>query len=281
MPILEDYHIHSWYSADSMVPMEQTVQDALRLGLAEICFTDHVDYGVKQDWQPLTLCYDPADKAGQPLRNVNYPAYFAEVQRLQRQYAGRIAIRSGLEFGVQTHTIPLYEQLYARWPMDFVILSCHQVEDTTFWDQRFQTGRTQQEYQQRYYEEILQVIRRYRGYSVLGHLDMIARYDKAGPYPFENIREVVTAILRQAIEDGKGLEVNTSCWRYGLSDLTPCRDILRLYRALGGEILTIGSDAHKPGHLGAHLQETIDALRALGFSAICTFQNGQPIFHDL
>lgn len=65
--------------------------------------------------------------------------------------------------------------------------------------------------------------------------------------------------MEQVICDGKGIEVNTSSYRYGLSDLMPSRDILKLYKALGSTILTISSDAHKLEHLAASIKETAQA----------------------
>lgn len=283
--MLADYHVHTVFSDDSVYPMEAVVQDALALGLDELCFTDHVDYGIKRDWDDprgvSVRAGGPGEPAEIPLCNVDYPRYFQQIRQLQIQYAGRIRLKAGLEFGMQIHTIPQYQALSDRYPMDFVLLSVHQIEDKEFWTQEFQQGRTQEEYNLRYYEELLALVQQYHGYSVLAHLDLIVRYDLQGRYPFEALRPILTEILRTVIADGKGIEVNTSCYRYGLHDLTPSRDILRLYRQLGGRILTFGSDSHKPEHLGAHLRETQQALRDLGFTEWCTFDAMQPVFHPL
>ena len=118
-------------------------------------------------------------------------------------------------------------------------------------------------------------------YCVLGHLDLITRYDTQGDYPFREVRPIVTEILKAVIADGKGIEVNTSSHRYGLKDLTPSREILRLYRELGGRIVTIGSDSHKPQHLGAFLDDTKKTLLQLGFTEFCTYEKMRPVFHPL
>ena len=187
----------------------------------------------------------------------------------------------GLEFGVQTHTIPQFEALFARYPFDFILLSIHQVEDKEFWTQDFQRGRTQREYNERYYEELLEVVRAYKNYSVLGHMDLIKRYDEAGIYPFEKTKDLAAEILKVVIADGKGIEVNTSSHRYGLDDSMPSVRLLELYRDLGGTIVTIGSDSHAPEHLGAYIQEAKDQLKALGFRSFCTYEKMEPVFHDL
>ncbi len=280
-----DYHVHTEFSDDSIYRMEDVIIDAIHMGLHEICFTDHVDYGVKRD------CDDPrgiecrSGGPGEPeqmeMVNVDYYMYEATIRELRYYYFNRISIKMGLEFGMQTHTIPEYEALFAKFPLDFVILSVHQVEDKEFWTQEFQRGRTQQEYNERYYKEILALVKQYHNYSVLGHLDLISRYDKAGSYPFEKIKPLVTEILKTVIADGKGIEINTSSYRYGLSELTPSRNILKLYKELGGTIITIGSDCHKKEHLGFHIQETKQELLRLGFTQFCTFDKMIPIYHNL
>lgn len=276
--MLADYHVHTEYSDDSVYPMEDVVKDAIDMGLDEICFTDHVDYGIKFDWD----CGQEIQyRDGNPFANVDYPRYMDDIHRLQEAYKDRITIRTGLEFGIQTHTIPQFCKLYDRYAYDFIILSIHQVEDKEFWTQDFQRGRTQKEYNERYYEEMLAVMKEYKDYSVLGHLDLIARYDPAGIYPFEKVRPMIEEILKTAIADGKGIEVNTSSHRYGLTDTMPSMNILKLYRQLGGEIITIGSDSHKPEHLGAYIRETQQMLKELGYKQFCTYENMQPIFHEL
>lgn len=273
-----DYHVHTEFSDDSTYPMEQVIRDAIRLKLDEICITDHVDYGVKQDWDcGKTIQY----RDGEPLANVDYPRYMAKLHELRERYGDQITIRTGMEFGIQTHTIPRFEALYHRYPFDFILLSVHQVDDQEFWTQDYQRGKTQRAYNEGYYEEMLHLVKDYKDYSVLGHMDLIVRYDRAGVYPFAKVRDIIAEILRQVIRDGKGIEVNTSSHRYGLSDLTPSRDILKLYKELGGTILTIGSDAHKPEHLAAYVKETAQTLKEMGFPFICTFQNMKPIFHKL
>ncbi len=248
-----DYHVHTAFSDDSDYIMEKVIRDAIAMGLDEVCFTDHVDY----------------------------PAYYEAFQQLRTRYANQIVLKFGLEFGMQRHTIEKYEKLFVRFPFDFIMLSVHEVEDQEFWNQDFQKNRTQQEYIERYYEELLYLVKNYHHYSVLGHMDLITRYDPAGGYPFDKIKPLLAAILNTVIADGKGIEVNTSSYRYGLSDLTPSRDILKLYRELGGHILTIGSDSHKPEQLGAFIEETKQELRDLGFKEFCTFHQMQPVYHPL
>lgn len=273
-----DYHVHTSYSDDSDYPMEDVVKDAIKLGMDEICITDHVDYGAKVDWDSgveIPYCN------GLAMVNVDYPSYVEEIGRLQERYKGQIVIRMGMEFGMQMHTIPQFETLYQRYPFDFIILSVHQVEDKGFWSQEFQQGRSQKEYNERYYEELLQLVKNYQHYSVLGHLDLIIRYDKMGMYPFSNVKHYVEEILAEAIKNGKGIEINTSSHRYGLTDSTPSAEILKMYRDMGGQIVTLGSDSHAPSHLGTYMEEAKELLKGIGFRQFCTYEKMRPIFHEL
>lgn len=276
--MLADYHVHTEFSDDSVYPMEQVIKDAIAMKMDEICFTDHVDYGIKEDWD----CGHPIQYRGKnPFANVNYPLYAAEIRKLQSAYGDQIKIKMGLEFGIQMHTISKYETLFHQYPFDFIILSIHQVEDKEFWTQDFQKGRSQKEYNECYYEEMLNIVKSYQNYSVLGHMDLITRYDQKGVYPFCKIEPVVSEILKTVIENGKGIEFNTSYHRYGLEDTTPSMEILKLYRKLGGEMITIGSDSHEPEHLGAYIADAACLLKQAGFRFFCTYDKMQPIYHSL
>lgn len=91
--MLADYHVHTAFSGDSVYPMEKVIQDAISMGLDEICITDHVDYGVKQDWNcGRKIQY----RGGEPLANVDYPKYMESLDRMKQLYKDRIQIRTGL-----------------------------------------------------------------------------------------------------------------------------------------------------------------------------------------
>ncbi len=265
-----DYHMHSCYSHDSNTPMTRQAERAVKLGLDEICFTDHVDfYGVD------LFGGDAADK--------DYSGYFSEIEQLREKFRGKLTVRAGHEFGLQSHTTAHYEALYAKYrdKYDFILLSVHEINDLGLWGHDYQHGKTQAEYTRGYYEEILRIMQSYHDYSVLAHLDLITRYERENPYPFEGVRDLVREILTRAIDEGKGIELNTSSWRYGLRDTTPCREILELYHELGGEVLTLGSDAHNPEYLADHMDTARNILKGIGFTKFCTFEKMRPIFHAL
>ena len=284
-----DYHLHTEFSDDSNELMEDQIERAIEMGFDEICFTDHVDYGIKKDWDEGDIQYRGGDGIGtavdelSPIANVDYPAYFDKLHRMKEVYSDRITLKQGLEFGIQTITIDKFEKLFSRYEqeLDFVLLSMHQIDNKELWTQDFQRNYCQKDYNELYYKEIYDVMKSYDHYSVLAHLDLIVRYDLNGRYPFRLVEDQIAEILKLAIRNGKGIEINTSSWHYGLDDTMPSRDLLKLYHDLGGRIITIGSDAHTTKYVGDHYEDAADLLKEIGFKEITTFDRMTPIFHTL
>ncbi|MHC1684284.1 MAG: histidinol-phosphatase HisJ family protein [Clostridiaceae bacterium] len=261
--MLADYHMHTSFSNDSKYPMKDAIKKAIELGIDEICFTEHSDYGTMGDYV------------------VDYNAYYQEYRNLKEKYKDKISIKFGCEFGVQEHTVEDYDKDFKSYDFDFIILSNHQIEDIEFWTYKYQEGKTQDQYNRGYYQAILDVIEKFDNYSVLGHLDMIKRYDKQGEYPDEEVRDLLVKILKHVIKHRKGIEVNTSNFRYSLPDLTPSRYILNLYKELGGDIITIGSDTHEEAHVGYNIELVKEELKKIGFKEFCTYEKMKPIFHKV
>ena len=132
--MLIDYHIHSEYSDDSVEKMEVIIKTAIEKNISEICFTDHVDYGIKIDHDIFEQMNDEEKQKIGKLLNVNYPNYFKEIEILKNKYKDQITIKQGLEFGMQTHTVEKFQQVFDSYNLDFIILSCHQVNDKEFWN---------------------------------------------------------------------------------------------------------------------------------------------------
>lgn len=139
---------------------------------------------------------------------------------------------------------------------DFVILSCHVFKDPV-----------DQESYKDYLERLLNIVHKFDSYHVLGHLDFPRRYSKKFEPFSKDLYPIIEEILKKVIEDGKGIEVNTdSMLKYG--EPNPSFDILKLYKELGGEFLTIGSDAHKAENVGRGVKEVAKILKEIGFDYI-------------
>lgn len=265
-----DYHIHSLYSSDSQTTIEEICQQSVRIGLTEIAITDHNDI----DYQDLSISFD-----------LDRERYLQELEEFQKRYQGRLRIKKGVELGVQLHTLDRCKEFVGDY-FDFIICSFHTIQKKDLFTGDFFTGYTQWEAYRAYLEEILYCVDRFDQYNVLGHLDVIRRYGNYTIIPQLTddaiCYDLLTKILRTIITKGKGLEVNTS--GYYISDgqnPMPSTTILRLYHDLGGKILTIGSDSHSATRLGYKFNQTYDLLRQIGFQYLTTFEQGEPIFHNL
>lgn len=260
--MLADYHIHTNSSDDSKVTMEEYANRAVELGFDEICFTDHVEYAAKSP-----IVKGEVD-------------YYGRYKNLIENFDKNLSIKFGAEFGVQRDNVEFFKEFFKQYPFDFVLLSCHTIGGLELYDGTFQEGRTQKEYNEAYYNELLEVVKNFKNYSVLAHVDLIRRYDKSY-YSLEHTYPIVSEILKQAIKDGKGIEINTSSFQYKIPDLTPSVDIIKLYKELGGEIITIGSDSHTLNRLGNNILDIHQKLRELGFDSFYTFDKMTPIRHEL
>ncbi len=273
MPLIADCHLHSAFSGDSKAPMETMIERALELGLKEICFTEHMDFDfVYKDDEP------------EGMWEVNTDAYLYDLLKFREQYRDRIKLLFGVELGMQT-TCTRKNVIYAKsHEFDFIIASSHLCNGKDpYLTETFFDGRDEKEAYHEYFRYIYDCIRSFDNFDVYGHLDYVLRYGptKNTNFTYDEYREDIDKVLKHLIENGKGIEANTSGYAYQMGGPHPCRDILARYKELGGEILTIGSDAHDPAHMAQYFDEVTTMLKDIGFEYYCVFENRYPEYHRL
>ena len=114
----------------------------------------------------------------------------------------------------------------------------------------------------------------YSCFDTCGHIDYVVRYgpSKNVHYCYKNHADILDEILKTLIDKGIGLECNTAGFKYGLGQPHPSTEILKRYKELGGELLTLGSDAHAPCHIAYDFQKASDLLKACGFRYYTIFK---------
>lgn len=261
MSIQYDYHLHSSFSADSDTPAADQIARALSLGLRGICFTEHLDLDCPETDFSL-----------------DFPAYFDALRALQAQYRDRIDIRIGLEFGIQPQQAKIFRATVAEWPLDFVIASQHFVNGQDPYYPSYFEGRDERACYAEYFEEILRNLQLYSDFDTLGHMDYIVRYgpNRNAEYSYRAYADYIDPILRHLIAHGTCLELNTGGLKYGLGEPNPATDVLRRYRELGGDLITVGSDAHAPEHLAYDFAAAEQILTDLGFRYYTIFRGRRP-----
>jgi len=263
--ITADYHVHSSFSSDSQTPMETMVEQAISLGMERICFTDHMDLDFPEEYE-FTFQFDP-------------DAYFKKLEQTACAYKHDIKVLKGIEIGMMPHLGGRYNHLLASYPFDFVIASTHLIDRIDPYYPEYWEGKSSAQGLQHYFESILENIAIYQNFDVYGHLDYISRYapDKNKDFHIEDFQEIIDNILKTLIRFGKGIEVNTAGYKYGMGHPNPHEDIIRRYLELGGRIITIGSDGHQPEHLGYAFPHIEQVLKEIGIKEYMVFENRESI----
>lgn len=266
--IRKDYHIHSEFSGDSQQKIEDLIEHAIAIGLEEIALTDHAEYGANI---PDSFILD-------------LPSYVQKIQSLQESYGSQIQIRLGVEIGMDVNYQDYFDQILKSYPFDFIIASTHGIQgyDIGF-HHKLREGKTKEEFQRLYFETLFQNIKCFQDYSVLGHLDFVTRYGGADfrGLALEENWDILQEILKYLVHAGKGLEINTSGFRYGEERFYPLPQILKEYRRLGGEILTLGSDAHIKEHLQSHFSVVEDFLHSINFPYLTSFEKQKAFIEKI
>lgn len=265
---LWDVHMHSQFSGDSNAPLESMISSAIEKNLGGICFTDHLDIDYPDDPELFLL---------------DLPNYTSSIAALRDKYANTFPIRLGIELGLQPHLGELHKDILSQYPFDFVIGSSHVVHGFDPYYPKFYEGREEKSCYREYFESILENIQAFHDFDVYGHIDYIVRY---GPtrnehYNWKDYQDIIDEILRLLIQKGKGIEINTGGFKYGLEHPNPTEAILARYKELGGEILTLGSDAHAPEHIAYDFHKIPAILAESGFKYFTVFKNRKPEFVKL
>ena len=262
--IMFDFHMHSTVSFDGIDCARDMAEAAAKNGLREICFTDHLDYNT----DPLT-----------PQNLFTMEAYAKAYDGLE---IPGLTIRRGVEFGLTEWNREQMAEFLSRRPFDFVIGSVHYIDGDDPYDAEYWQGKTVSEAFSRYLETTLRCVRAHRDFDVLGHLTYVcksAHNPTHEPVLYSDYSDIADEIMRTLAENGKGMEINTSgVDKAGV--FLPSADFLRRFKELGGEIVTVGSDAHDICRVGQYTEEALGMLKDI-FGYVCTFESRKPIFHKL
>jgi histidinol-phosphatase (PHP family) len=261
-----DFHIHSAVSFDGNDSIDSIAGVAAESGLLEICFCEHIEpaHTYDIDWDGY----------------VDFEEYTRQIESARAKYP-QLKICQGIEAGLDLSSIrPIGEYLRAN-PVDFVIASQHMVAGEDPYFPTYFEGKTKEESEALYLKYLLDCIRQFDAYSVVGHIGYVSQHSPHNrPLSYADYPDLIDEILKTAIHSGKGIEVNTNGY-YKYGEPMPAPAIIRRFLELGGEILTIGSDAHYKSVVGAKYAEVESLLVSLGARYVCTFHKMQPVFHKI
>ena len=261
-----DLHMHTDSSFDGHYSATEMCASAVANGLSVIAFTDHFD----------------VDFFERHNLDTRQRTSYEDILCAREKIADKISVMRGIEMGQPTYDIPLTEKSLARYEYDFVIGSIHNLREMPdFGDLDYKSMSADEIYSllDKYFEEEL-ILAKWNGFDTFAHLTYPMRYIvQAGRKEIELSRynEVTDEIFRTLIANGKALEINTSGLRQPIGKTMPTEDYVRRFRELGGEFLTLGSDAHFTEHVGAGIDSGYEIAENCGFEYVTYFKNRKPV----
>jgi histidinol-phosphatase (PHP family) len=263
---LTDFHMHTLCSPDGNASLSQMADGAVEAGLSEICMTDHCDL---------------MDLEG------NFTPAFSWAP-LEAEYASRpevpgLKIRFGIELGEAPEDFTAANKIASHPKLDFVIGSQHNLSRNAGGADYYFTKYTSKDQCYRDLDDYfaqLYLLAEENCYDVLGHIPYPLRYMRSRDrqdVSLDRYRDQIAAIFQAAISKGKGIEVNTNRGR----SLTEWMPLLQLYRDLGGEIITVGSDAHRPDHVGLGVFDAYCLLERTKFRYVAVYERHVPQFYPV
>ena len=251
-----DYHLHSNFSCDCKTSIIEQCLSAIHKGLPEIGIADHFDL-------------HPGDECQGFFRPTEWAADFDQARR---EFAGRLILRAGIELGEPHIYQAECQALLQSYPFDYALGSLHWVGDEVVFDRGYFQRQADEAYGLFFRE--LERMTRVGGFDVLSHFDVVVRVGVPiyGGYDPRRYEEMIRAVLQNCIAHGIALDINTQGLRNRCQRLTPGVEILTWYRELGGERVTLGSDAHQPDNIAAHFDLALEAMQAAGLKYVTQFE---------
>ena len=253
-----DQHMHTIQSPDAYpnASIKNYIKQAKSHGQKALMLTDHVDIDSPV---PMFFSYP------------NYDEYFKKVDQIAKEES--FPIYTGVEIGYQANSKEKIKNFVQQHAFDLVICSIHVADGLDFYYGDFFTGKTIEESIKRYFEIVLDAVKNFQDYDIFGHIDYITRYIKeVNTYDFTKYQAILKEILQTIIRNKKGIELNTS---KGTNQSFPSFELLKLYKDLGGQYLTIGSDAHTPDKLRQNFEHALIKAKNAGFTEVYTYRNRQ------
>lgn len=261
--MLTNYHFHSSCSFDGEYPLTEMCRAAVKAGVTRLCLTDHCDL---------------VDEYGKLWDEFSWADVNRQLEAAWREFPG-LELRRGIELGQAVLRPDAAERVLSEPDIDFVLGSMH--NDPKLGDYYYLhiESKAQGQALLETYMESLQRLSETDYFDSLAHLTYPLRYMNARDgmgVSLEPLSDLIREILKTLVYRGKALELNTSGYRTNGGEPLPGEEILRWYRELGGELITIGTDAHAPEHMADGLERGMELLRKTGFRYLTLYNRRKP-----
>lgn len=264
-----DTHNHSQFSPDSSATVLTLAEHARSLGAAGITITDHIDLDAPREKDKFL--FSIAEQQ-------------AEIERVAKIMGGDFKVLKGIELGLQPESVEHTRQFVQGYSFDQVVASVHFVDGLDPYLGTYYEDKDYHEAFGRMLEVIYQTARDFEDFDVIGHFDYVARY---APYEvkdiwYEDFPDHLDTLLKFLAREGKALEINTKTYAWhGVHLQVLDLNILRRFRELGGEFVTLGSDSHDDKRVCENFEKYASILEDCGFEYLTYFENRKPVLYPI
>ncbi|MGN1480717.1 histidinol-phosphatase HisJ family protein [Porcipelethomonas sp.] len=277
--MLIDCHTHSRNSFDAdNDTVRERCERAIELGLDAMAVTDHCE--VNRYYEKEHYHITEEKKYNDYGFKNAFESSMNEIEQAKEEYSGRLNLICGTELGQATSDTAVSDMILSDKRLDYVIASMHELpghDDFAFLDY---SKENVPKLMEKNFNEILKLCQ-WNKFDILGHLTYALRYIQGeqkinvdmSPY-----MDIIAEIFRTIIKNGKGIEINTSGLRQAYGKTFPSYEYIKLYRDLGGEIITLGSDCHRTADLAKGISEGIELAKSAGFEKIAYYKKHEPHF---
>ena len=266
-----DYHIHTHHSIDAEGTIDDYCSQAVKLGLAEICFTNHCELDPMRDDSYIRFDHRQTPFSRQGVQQLQDEIF--EARDRFRKHG--LQVKFGLEVGFYRGIEPVLRKMIDGFELDFLIGSIHCLNHVCIDSSReahlYFTEHDAEILMKNYYNEVRALVNS-RLFDTIAHLDVYKKYgiqfygEKIHAAPTDLLREIFSLMKEKEI----ALEINTAGLRK-IDQLYPSTDIMNIARDQGMRLFTIGSDSHTVADLGKGITEGIAFARTYGFDMLCSY----------
>lgn len=257
-----DSHTHSDTSWDAEHSITFLCETAVKKGILGFAITDHCEIN---EYQSRDI--------GARIQQGHF-----EMLKARAAFGKSLMLCYGIELGQMTCDLDLTRQVLNKKPYDFVLGSLHCIRGSEdFYYMDFQDADPYALLEE-YYGELYEIAK-LNLFDSLAHITYPIRYMNGKHHlgvDLSRMDDRIDQILRTLAQNGKALEINTSGLRGPLGEASPPLKYVKRFRELGGEFVTLGSDAHSAEELGEGIPEAMEMASQAGFSYFTFYKKRQP-----
>lgn len=244
--MIVDTHIHTEFSSDSQMKIEEVIEKAKQKNLGVI-LTEHYDL----------------DYPGEEFK-CDIDGYFKAYEKYRSK-----ELLLGIEIGMAPSTLEANEKIVKNYPFDYVLASIHGVNEVDIFKEYIYQEREERVFYEEYYDYMLKCVQMYEDFDSLAHIDYIHRYAqfKDVEIRVNDYKEQIAMVMKVLIQKEKAMEINTRRMESAASR-EALLEVYKLYKDLGGEYITIGSDSHTRDAIGAYFKEALAMSESLGLKSV-------------